>query len=157
SGTGASFGGTPTGTVTFSEGTTVLGTAPVALDSSGNYVATLLTSTLSAGTHQLTAAYSGDANYGASTSAALSLTINAAPSVSLGSLQSTAVYGQPVTFPTAVTAAGGGIGTPSVSVTFLDGTTVLGQATLDSTGSASFTIATLGVGTHSITVSYGAR
>ncbi len=65
----------PTGSVTFSDGTTVLGSGP--LDSSG--VATLTVMSLtSPGTHSITAAYGGDANNLGSTSNALTLTVDAA-------------------------------------------------------------------------------
>ncbi len=50
---------TPTGTVTFVEGTTTLAQQPV--DSNG--LATYSTSSLAAGQHTITATYSGDANY----------------------------------------------------------------------------------------------
>jgi sugar lactone lactonase YvrE len=63
----------PTGTVTFLDGTTHLGTGT--LDSTGH--ATYATSTLSAGTHPITAQYGGDSAYAASTSAALSQVVNA--------------------------------------------------------------------------------
>jgi hypothetical protein len=58
---------TPTGTVTFSDGATPLGSAPV--DGSG--VATFSTSGLGVGAHSITATYNGDANFGGSTSAAV--------------------------------------------------------------------------------------
>ncbi len=57
----------PTGTVTFMDGASVLGTATV----NGSGVATLSTSALTAGTHSITAVYGGDANFVGSTSAAL--------------------------------------------------------------------------------------
>jgi hypothetical protein len=69
--------GTPTGTVTFKEGTTTLGTATI---SSGQ--ATYTTSTLSAGTHSITAVYSGDASFAASTSTPLTQTVNEAATTS---------------------------------------------------------------------------
>jgi Ca2+-binding RTX toxin-like protein len=53
----------PTGTVSFKEGTTVLGTAPV---SAGT--ATLIISSLSVGTHSIVAVYGGDTKYTGSTS-----------------------------------------------------------------------------------------
>jgi hypothetical protein len=56
--TTASAVGTPTGTVTFMDGTTPLGTGTLA---SG--VATLTTSSLSAGAHTITASYGGDTNF----------------------------------------------------------------------------------------------
>jgi hypothetical protein len=61
-------------------------------------------------------------------------------------------FGQTVTFTATVTAYLGG--TPTGTVTFLDGTTSLGSSTLNSSGVANFPINTLAVGTHSITASY---
>jgi len=58
------FGGTATGTVKFNNGSTSLGS--VTLSSSGKAV--LTTTTLAAGTDTITAVYSGDANFVASTS-----------------------------------------------------------------------------------------
>lgn len=60
------------GTVTFKEGTTTLGTVPV--DGSG--VATFTTTALGIGSHAITAAYEGDANYQASTSNTVTQTVN---------------------------------------------------------------------------------
>ena len=93
----ASTGGTPTGTVIF----TVDGAAqaPIAL-ASGN--ATFTSSTLSVGNHTVTAAYSGDTNFTASTSAALTQTINeTTPPTVLSQATSdttTGTVGVPVTF-----------------------------------------------------------
>lgn len=64
---------------------------------------------------------------------------------------SSPVFGQDVTFTAAVTATGVG---PGGDVAFLDGTTLLGTATLDLTGHASLTTRALGVGSHAITASY---
>jgi len=60
--------GTPTGTVTFLDGSTAIGSS--ALNGSG--VATFNYSGLSVGTHSITSKYSGDSNYNGSTSAVLS-------------------------------------------------------------------------------------
>ena len=57
--------GVPSGTVTFADGGTVLGTSP--LDPSGH--ATLVTAGLQVGTHVLVASYSGDGNFLSSASA----------------------------------------------------------------------------------------
>jgi hypothetical protein len=65
---------TPTGTVTFSDGSAPLGSTT--LNSSG--VATYTTSGLIVGQHSLTAAYGGDTNNLASTSAALTQTVSPA-------------------------------------------------------------------------------
>jgi hypothetical protein len=64
------------------------------------------------------------------------------------------VFGQPVTFTATVTAALAGAGTPSGSVTFFDGATVLGSATLDAGGHARLTTAALVRGDHAITAVY---
>ncbi len=64
------FTGTPTGTVTFKDGTTTLGAVTL---SAG--VAKYTTSTLATGTHKITAAYSGSADFTTS-AAALTQTVN---------------------------------------------------------------------------------
>ena len=69
----------PTGTVNFKDGaTSIAGCAAVALAGSGNTrTATCTTSTLTAGTHSMTAAYGGDAGNVASTSSVFSQVVNA--------------------------------------------------------------------------------
>jgi Bacterial Ig-like domain (group 3) len=64
----------PTGTVTFNDGTTALGTGTLSTVG-GFQVATFTTSTLAVGTHSITAVYGGDANNTGSTSAILSQVI----------------------------------------------------------------------------------
>lgn len=65
-----SYASTQTGTMTFYDGSTQIGTATV---SGGS--ATFMTTALAAGMHSITAAYSGDSNYGPGTSGAVSETI----------------------------------------------------------------------------------
>lgn len=60
--TPSSGSGTPTGTVTFSDGSTTLATVPLT-----NGQATFASSTLAVGSHSITVAYSGDSNFQAST------------------------------------------------------------------------------------------
>jgi hypothetical protein len=67
--------GTPAGTVTFSDGGTVLGTGPLA----GSGSASITTSFLPAGPNSITAAYSGDSYFAGSTSTTLALTVTPAP------------------------------------------------------------------------------
>jgi Bacterial Ig-like domain (group 3)/NHL repeat len=66
----SSASGTPTGTVSFVDGTTPLGQGIL----SGG-VATLTTSSLTVGTHTITAAYSGDANFTAASSGVLTQSV----------------------------------------------------------------------------------
>lgn len=70
-------GGTPTGSVQFLSGTTILTTASL----SGN-TAIYTTTSLPAGANTITAAYSGDTNYTGSTSSPVSITVTA-PAYSL--------------------------------------------------------------------------
>src|SRR5271165_633843 len=70
-GTVAASSGSPTGTVTFFDGTKTLGTGTL----SGT-TATLKTSSLAAGVHNITASYGGDSSFDASTSSALNETVD---------------------------------------------------------------------------------
>ena len=141
--------GVPIGLVTFRDGPTVLGTA--SLDNQGR--ATLSTASLGTGTHRITAIYGGDANHAGSESSELTQVINPiATSVGLTSSAAAAQAGQPVTF-TATVSSTGPIATGLV--TFKNGATVLGTATLDAAGRATLTTSSLAVGTHSITATYG--
>lgn len=137
--------GTPTGSVTFKDGSTTLGSSP--LSTSGT--ATFSTSSLAAGQHSLTAAYSGDATFSSSTSSVLTQTVSqASTTTALASSSSTSAYGQSVKFTATVSPA-----TATGTVQFFDGSTSLGTAT-QSGGTASLSTSTLSVGTHSITATY---
>jgi MYXO-CTERM domain-containing protein len=150
----AAGGVTPSGSVTFKDGSTMLGTGPVNLDGSG--VATLNIASLAVGTHALTASYGGTANFVASTSASLSQTVNkAGTTTALTSPSPGVVLGQPVTFTATVSAVAPGTGAPTGTVTFSDGGSVLGTGTVGGGGQATFTTSTLAVGAHSITAAYG--
>jgi hypothetical protein len=61
------------------------------------------------------------------------------------------VFGEPVTFTATVT---GGSGTPSGSVDFLDGATLLGTVALNASGIATFTTSALNAGSHTINGNY---
>jgi Bacterial Ig-like domain (group 3) len=140
--------GTPTGTVTFKSGSAVLGTVSL---SSGT--ASLTTSTLSAGTKSITVVYNGDLTYADSTSTALSQKVNKAPTgTSISSSSNPSTSGQSVTFTVTVSSA---TATPSGTVTFKLGATLLGTGTLNGSGVATFTTSTLPVGSDSITANYG--
>jgi hypothetical protein len=140
--------GTPTGTVNFLDGTTVIGTdEPLTAG-----VATFSTSSLAVATHSITAVYSGDTNFTTSTSSAVSQVVLQASTTTLTSSPNPSVYGQSVTF-TATVAHSSGTGTPTGTVNFMEGTTTLGTGTLSS-GVATFSTSSLAVGTDSITAVY---
>src|SRR5262249_17315528 len=140
--------GTPTGTVTFKEGSTVLGSAPL----SGNQ-ASLVVSTLTPGSHAVVATYNGDGSYDpSSTDAPANQRVLPLPttSITVASNLSLPNFGQTITF-TAMVKVETGTGTPTGTVTFLDRGTTLGSASLGSDGKATFSISTLSLGLHSIT------
>lgn len=60
--------------------------------------------------------------------------------------------GQPVTFGTEVTSINGGV--PTGTVTFIDGSTVLGSTPVDNNGVGTFTTSKLTSGDHAITAVY---
>jgi hypothetical protein len=70
----------------------------------------------------------------------------------LGSSINPSDFGQAVSFTATVNSHGKG--TPAGTVTFFDGATNLGSSSLDGSGVAALTIATLAVGTHSIVAGY---
>ena len=141
--------GTPSGTITFEDGGTAIGTGAL---SSG--VATLTTASLAVGTHALTAVYGGAAAYAGSASPAPSTTVaQAASAATASSGLDPSLVGEGVTFTATVTAAAPGAGTPTGTVTFLDGAVGIGTATL-SGGVATFTTTGLAAGSHAISVSY---
>jgi N,N-dimethylformamidase beta subunit-like protein/uncharacterized protein DUF4082/Big-like domain-containing protein/purple acid phosphatase-like protein/Ig-like domain-containing protein len=143
--------GTVTGSVTFNDGMTVLGTATL---SGGS--ASLAVATLTVGSHSMTASYSASGNFAASTSTAITQTVNAmATATTLSSSPNPSVSGQSVTLTATVSVVAPGTGTVTGSVTFNDGATVLGTATL-SGGSATLPVTALTGGSHSLTASYGA-
>ncbi|QEL16832.1 Ig-like domain repeat protein [Limnoglobus roseus] len=142
---------TPTGTVTFFDGSTTLGTA--AVDATG--VATLVGVSLSTGTHAITAVYAGNATLTDSTSAAVTFTVSpAGTAVALASSANPVPVTRSVTFTATVTnTAAGSSAVPTGSVTFRADDVVIGTVALTA-GGASLTTALLGVGSHAITVAY---
>ncbi len=143
----------PTGTVTFSDGATVLGTG--AVNASG--VATFSTAALALGPHSVSAAYGGDTLYAASNSAAVAVnvvTVGVAPTTTgLGTSAASPVFGTSVTL-TATVDKGTGTATPTGVVTFIEGATVLGSGALNASAVASISTSALAVGTHNITAAY---
>src|SRR5205823_783146 len=131
--------GTPTGTVTFLDGATPLGSGVLA-NVSGVLKATFTTSALSVAAHTITAQYQGDGNFATSTSGALTQTVNqAATRTALVSNANPAVFGQSVTFTATVTATAPGSGVPTGTIQFKDGAANLGAAATLSNGVASLT------------------
>jgi hypothetical protein len=141
--------GQPTGTVTFVDGVTTIGSSPL----NGSGIAAFSTSTLSVGTHSITATYGGNASFSSSTSPVLSQVVQQGnTSTALLSSANPSSNGQSVTL-TATVSSGTGI-TPTGTIKFMDGTTALGTSTLNGSGVATFSTSTLSVGTNSLTAVY---
>jgi len=154
----------PTGTITFKDLTyngftpeiTTLATN-VPLDASGH--ASVSVSSLTAGgtylgNHLITAMYGGDGNHAASSATMLQkVHANASTTVVLSSLNPS-TSGQVVSFMATVSSVPGGTGTPTGMVAFMDGTTVIGQVPVNSSGIAAITKSNLLPGSHTIAATY---
>jgi sugar lactone lactonase YvrE len=118
----------------------------------GSAVAVTSTSVLGAGSYTLTATFTpADTSTYASTTASASFTVaKATPVLALTSSGAAVAVGSSVTFTANVTSSAG---TPTGSVSFYDGTTLLGTGTL-AAGVATYTTLNLPVGALSITAVY---
>jgi ELWxxDGT repeat protein len=141
--------GTPTGTVVFKDFGNVIGTGTL---SAGR--ATFRTASLSVGNHALTAVYSSDSNFLASTSGPYGEPVHkAATNTAVKSSLNPSVVGQAVTFTAAVRITGSPATMPTGAVVFKDGNAVLGSGAL-SGGQATFSTTGLALGNHVITAAY---
>ena len=139
--------GAPAGTVEFLDGADSLGIVPLV-----NGAAELTVSTLTLGSHTLSASFAPETGFDPSVSGSLVHTVVAPPpadtTTTLGVSPNPSVYTQEVTLTAAVAARGGAV--PTGDVQFLDGGTLLGVAAL-SAGTATLTTSTLPVGSRTLT------
>jgi hypothetical protein len=135
----------PTGKVVFKEGSLIIGTASVS-----GATATITSTTLTIGVHSIVASYLGDDNYAGSASRPYTQTIGQGEpaTLTISSSINPSVFGTNVVF--TATLNRGATGT----VTFSDGTSVLGVANITSSGTASTSVNTLWAGSHNITATY---
>jgi hypothetical protein len=152
-------GASPTGTVNFKDGSTsISGCSTAAVSGSGNIrTATCTTSALGAGSHGVSALYSGDPTNTGSTSSALMEMVNqTSSSTALASSSNPSMAGASVTFTASVTGY-----SPTGTISFNDGgTSISGCSAIALTGSgntrtAQCSTSALTATTHSITASYG--
>jgi autotransporter-associated beta strand protein len=148
--------GTPSGSVTFFDGATSLGTGTLSTVN-GHQQATFSTSSLAIGSHSITAVYGGDSNFNGVTSAALVEQITTiGTSTALSAPLNAISFGTPITL-TAVVTAPSGVGTPTGTVKFLDGGVQIGSAalaTVNGQQQASITTSSLPFGNRSLTAVY---
>ncbi len=150
---------TPTGTVTFFDGSCASGT-PLGSDNlsgnAGTATASLKTSSLGAGTHNLSACYGGNGTFGSSQDTQAQTVNKLTTQTHVSSNNNPSSAGQDVTFTAAVTAS---VGTPDGTVTFragdcAQGTDLSGQVGLTG-GQAQFTTGALpGGSTTTVTACY---
>jgi hypothetical protein len=150
----APAGGIPTGSMSFTEGSTTLVSSVLLAGG----VATFSTTALAVGSHTITASYSGDGNFqtsmGDDSSAPQQVNV-ASSTVAVASSPNPSLHGQAVVFTATVSAAPPGAGTPTGTVTFNEGSTVLAAGAPLSGGQATITLSTLTSGSHTITAVYG--
>ena len=141
---------TPTGTVTFKNGTMAIGTENL----NGSGIATLTKTNLPVGSASLTASYNGDGLNGKSTSPVLTEVVQQAQvAMSLTSTPNPAPAGKLVRFTATFTSNGG---LPKGKVTFSYNGTALGSSGIGGTGEAIFSTSTLPAGSDVIAATYPA-
>ena len=147
----ASGTGTPTGTVQFTVDGANFGSAATM---SGGSATSPTIGTLTVGTHSVGATYRGDSAFSGG-SGSLTQTVNKADTTMVvSSSGSPSVFRQSATFIATVSATAPGAGVPGGSFQFaIDGSDVGSPVTISS-GSASLTTNTLGVGSHTVAATY---
>jgi hypothetical protein len=146
----SSSAGTPTGNVTFSAGSKVLGSAAL---SSGTVVFMTNPAQLGAGTDSITAAYGGDSSHAASTSPVFLQSVNKGlSSTMLTSSPNPSSVNQTVTL-TAAISAPAGLPIPTGKVQFKRGNVILGTVAV-SNGMATLNTTFSKKGSYSLTASY---
>jgi endonuclease/exonuclease/phosphatase family metal-dependent hydrolase len=141
----------PSGTVTFKDGATTLGSAITLTAGTSSSTASYTATGLTAATHSITAVYSGDSTFATSTGT-LSLVVAPVSTATFVTISpASAGTGNPVTFTASVSA---NLGTPGGTVQFYDGSATIGAVQTLVAGAASYTTSTLALGTHSITAVY---
>jgi len=151
-------GASPTGTVNFKDGSTsISGCSGVTVAGSGNIrTAACATGALGAGSHGVSAVYSGDGSNSGSTSSTLTEVVNQGPSsTSISSSSNPSSAGASVTFTASVNGYA-----PSGTVSFTDGgASISGCSAVALSGSGNTSTAqcatsALAAATHSIAASY---
>ncbi len=139
-----SANGIPTGTVTFVEDNSTIGSSVI--DSSGT--ATFSTVGLVPGIHGFIATYPGQSTFTPAISVQIFVRVDVyVPAVTLTSTPNPSYQNQPVTFTAVVS--------PFASpILFMDGPSTLASLTPNSAGIATFTTSTLALGNHVITARY---
>jgi hypothetical protein len=141
--------GVPSGTVTFYDGNTEIGTQ--SLDASGN--ASINVNNLAVGAHNITVIYSGDASFIGSGGSLHQIVNKWNSTTTLSVSTGSSVFGQSVAFAASISGSQGSI-IPTGAVYFYQGSVPLGTASVDASGHAAFSVSDLPVGVNSVTATY---
>ncbi len=150
--TNAPGAGTPVGSVTFTAdaGAVFIGTSPL----SGGSATSPSISSLSAGSHTITATYSGSVDFQGSLGTTSQSVGAAATTTALESSLNPSIFSQAIGLTATVTVTPPASGTATGTVQFLDGATSLGTVAVNGGGQAFLPISTLTGGAHSLTAVY---
>ena len=141
----------PFGGVTFYDGTTLLG----ALGLASGGTAAFSTASLATGQHTITAVFSANGPFAASTSAGVTVNVAAAPAGMASTIVSLSQQIDGSTGGSTLSAeVGGGPIVPTGTVTFLDSGTILGTAEIGAGGMATRAVGALSSGPHRFTASF---
>jgi len=148
----SSGSGIPSGTISFNDGQVLLG--QLTLDATGQAI--LITSALAAGTHTISATYTGNATFSGSASDALAVEVQRSPLQATATTLAASANPAPVTTVLALSAtvtAAAEQAPPTGTITFMDGTTKLSTIGLQN-GTATLTTAALTAGAHYLLADY---
>ncbi len=139
------------GTVSFSDGGTVLGTATVV---SG--FASLSTSGLAVGDHSVSATFqpTDGSAYSSSTGSVTQSVYAASTTATLSATPNPVTFGNTVTMTASVAVVAPGSGTPSGTVDFYSGATLLGSGAVNVAGTATLSTSSLPAGTSNLVAVY---
>lgn len=139
----------PTGSVTFLDGSTTLGSAPLV-----GGVATFASATLDPGVHGLRAEYGGSPEVAAGHGVVDHRVDAASTTVAVFASPSPAPLGATVSVTAYVSAVAPGAGTPEGTVAFYTGGILIGRSSLDPSGAASGSFAASAIGTRNVGAVY---
>jgi len=144
----AASSGIMSGTIGFFDSTTQLGQSPSSIAG----VASFSTSSLNAGTHLITAAFSGNSSLSGSVSSPTAVVVVGEPtSLTLNASATQLTFPQSVTLTALVSSAHG---TPTGNVTLYIGPQPMVSVPLNAQGSATYTFPSLTVGNYSFSAQY---
>ncbi len=145
--------GAPTGTLTFKDGSTVIGTAQV--DSASNFRGAVTVDDLSVGQHVITVEYDGDDDFAASSGTAVQKVQRAQTSVLVESSLNPAPSGSPVAFTATVSPVAPGAGEPGGTVRFtINGANLGGPVAVVDGQATSPEFSSLSPGTYQVAATY---